>query len=167
MDTRLKTSAEQIREEERIKKEKKDKFEMGMKQANLSNSNFDRSSSAIRDTKMSSLLEKVRQSTTTLDQDYARFTGTSLYNPSEQENNITKKKQATVKTNKQINNTTKKKKVVPINSSVASKTITSEKEVKSKLRFGVKERYVPKPSNIFNIGVSSKSQERASVLIAI
>jgi len=154
MDTPLITSAQQIREEQRIKKKKKDKFEMGLKQVQLSNSNFDRSSSAIKDTKMASLLEQVRQSPTTMNQDYARFNGTSLYNPSEQENNITKKNRATVKTNKQINNTSKRKKVVPINSSVASKTITSEKEVKSKLRFGVKERYVRKPSNIFGLNLN-------------
>ena len=127
---------------------------MGMKQANLSNSNFDRSSSAIKDTKMASLLEKVRTSSATLDQDYARFTGTSLYNPSEQENNITKKKAVG---NKKFKSETKpkKKKIVPINSNTLSKTIdTSEKEVKKDLRWGVKERFVPKPSNIFNIGLN-------------
>ena len=155
MDTRLKTSAEQIREEQRIKKDKKDKFEMGLKQTNLSNSNFDRSSAAIQDTKMSSLLEKVRNSSTTLNQDYARFTGTSLYNPSEQETNITNKKSAVGQMHMKSETKPKRKKVVPINSNTLSKTMdTREKEDKKKLRFGVKERYVPKPSNIFNIGLN-------------
>jgi hypothetical protein len=97
-----------------MKKDKKDKFEMGMKQANLSNSNFDRSSSAIRDTKMSSLLEKVRQS------------------PKRKKN----------------------KKVISLNSKDVSKLDTLENKVNKKLRFGVKERYVPRPSNIFNIGLN-------------
>ena len=144
----------QIREEERIKKEKKQVYEMGLKQVQQSSKNLDRSTSAIKDTKMSSLLEKVRQSNTTLDQDYARFTGTSLYNPSEQENNITNKK---VVGNKKVKSETKpkKKKVVPINSDELSTTLdTLEKEVKKDLRWGVKERYVPKPSNIFNIGLN-------------
>jgi len=154
MDTRLKTSAEQIREEQRIKKDKKDKFEMGLKQTNLSNSNFDRSSATIQDTKMSSLLEKVRNSSTTLNQDYARFTGTSLYNPSEQENNITKKKAVG---NKKVKSETKpkKKKIVAINSNRVSKTIdTIEKEIIKELRFGVKERSIPKSSNLFGLNLN-------------
>jgi len=155
METPLKTSVQQIREEQRMKKDKKDKFEMGLKQTNLSNSNFDRSSSAIKDTKMASLLEKVRSSSTTLNQDYARFNGTSLYNPSEQENMITQKK--SFKPSKAETPTPerkKNKKVVSINSKDVSKLDTLENKVNKKLRFGVKERYVPRPSNIFNIGLN-------------
>ena len=155
MDTPLKTSAIQIREEQRMKKDKKDKFEMGMKQVNLSNSNFDRSSSAIRDTKMASLLQKVRQSPTTMNQDFARFTGTSLYNPSEQENRITEQRSTkTPKAETQSPKRKKNKKVISLNSKEVSKLDTLENKVNKKLRFGVKERYVPRPSNIFNIGLN-------------
>ena len=127
---------------------------MGLKQVEQSSKNFDRSSSAIKDTKMSSLLEQVRQSPATVNQDYARFTGTSLYNPSEQENKITKKKAVG---NKKVKSDTKpkKKKIVQINSNRVSKTIdTIEKEIIKELRFGVKERSIPKSSNLFGLNLN-------------
>ena len=104
---------------------------------------------------MASLLEKVRSSSTTLNQDYARFNGTSLYNPSEQENMITQKKSfKPSKAETPRPERKKNKKVVSINSKDVSKLDTLENKVNKKLRFGVKERYVPRPSNIFNIGLN-------------
>ena len=64
---------------------KKTNYLMNLKQIRKSQSNFDASSSAAKDTYMTDALEKVRQSKVTIDSDYSRFVGTSLYTESQRE----------------------------------------------------------------------------------
>ncbi len=64
---------------------KKTNYLMNLKQIRKSQSNFDASSSAAKDTYMTEALQKVRQSKVTIDGDYSRFVGTSLYTESQRE----------------------------------------------------------------------------------
>ena len=155
---------------------KRQKYEMGMKQVQLKEDNYQKSLDSSNDKYMKDALAEVRKNKTTIDVDYARFNGTSYYTESQKDRELenTQNDEFEVRNKPIVTKKTKPKIVPNVDPKPRPKKLTGRNKIiptpmnesmetleklyeqgyrfhSGSLLFGVKTKGVPKPSRLWGV----------------